>query len=286
MAKKTPSQRRHAAPSHGAPSHDPAAIALADSPRTKTGKRPKPAAKRLNFQILSQPDYTTCGPTCLAAIYGYHGDQADLTKISREIRQLNTGGTLGVFLANHAIRRGYSATIYTYNLQVFDPTWFGKGRALLREKLLDQLVERSDDKIRLASRAYVEFLELGGKLQLADLTPKLIRKFLNKGLPVLTGLSSTFLYRAMREIPPQQDDDDIRGEPSGHFVVVYGYDRVGKKVLVADPLLPNDYAGTEQYYEVDISRLVNSILLGIITHDANLVIIKPKPPKPEEPVAA
>ena len=32
--------------------------------------------------------------------------------------------TLAVLLGCHALRRGYEATIYTFNLQVFDPTWF------------------------------------------------------------------------------------------------------------------------------------------------------------------
>ena len=34
---------------------------------------------------------------------------------------LDQGGTLDVFLANHALQRGYKATILTYNLDLFDP---------------------------------------------------------------------------------------------------------------------------------------------------------------------
>jgi len=39
-----------------------------------------------------------------------------------------TGGTLAVNLANHALRRGYRALIVTYNLTVFDPSWFRADR--------------------------------------------------------------------------------------------------------------------------------------------------------------
>ena len=32
----------------------------------------------LNVRIERQPDYTTCGPTALHAIYNYYGDPIDL----------------------------------------------------------------------------------------------------------------------------------------------------------------------------------------------------------------
>ncbi|MFH1021272.1 MAG: C39 family peptidase, partial [Pseudomonadota bacterium] len=78
----------------------------------------------LDVAILPQPDLITCGPTCLHAVYQYYGDDITLTKVIDEVKSLETGGTLDVFLACHALRRGYKARIYTYNLQVFDPTWF------------------------------------------------------------------------------------------------------------------------------------------------------------------
>ena len=53
------------------------------------------------------------------------------------------------------------------------------------------------------------------------------------------------------------------------------YDRATRSVLVADPLMPNPLA-TEQLYELNIDRVVNSILLGILTYDANLLILQPK----------
>lgn len=45
--------------------------------------------------IETQPDTTTCGPTCLHAVYRHFGDQI-------------------------ALARGYRATIHTWNLEVFD----------------------------------------------------------------------------------------------------------------------------------------------------------------------
>ena len=85
-------------------------------------------------------------------------------------------------------------------------------------------------------------------------------------------MSATYLYRTAREFGPGDDYDDVRGTPSGHFVVLCGYDREKRTVLVADPLQSNP-VGKGQYYEVDLNRVICSILLGVTTYDANLLII-------------
>ena len=82
---------------------------------------------RLEFDILPQPDNMSCGPTCLHALYRYYGDELPLEAVIEQVESLEGGGTLAVLLACHALRRGYDATIYTYNLKVFDPTWFSSG---------------------------------------------------------------------------------------------------------------------------------------------------------------
>ena len=78
----------------------------------------------LDFDMQTQPDDVTCGPTCLQALYNYYGDGIPLKEVIQEVKQLKLGGTLAVMLGNHALKRGYKARIYTYNLTVFDPTWF------------------------------------------------------------------------------------------------------------------------------------------------------------------
>ena len=65
----------------------------------------------IDFDILRQPAATTCGPTCLHAVYRYYGDELDLCDLIPEIPQLDQGGTLDVYLACPALRRGYQATI-------------------------------------------------------------------------------------------------------------------------------------------------------------------------------
>jgi len=229
---------------------------------------------RLQLDMLPQPDDTTCGPTCLHAIYRYYGDDIGLDEVIAEVSRLDGGGTLAVFLACHALRRGYRATIYTYNLQIFDPTWFGPSDVDLRERLQAQLAHKNLPALQAATAGYLEFLDRGGRLRLEDLTGALIRKYLNRSIPILAGLSGTYLYRTHREFGPKYDYDDIRGHAAGHFVVLCGYDKRQRQAYLTDPLHPNPMGASRQY-RVHIDRVVCSILLGILTHDANLLIIHP-----------
>jgi hypothetical protein len=231
---------------------------------------------RLKLEILPQPDDYTCGPTCLHSVYRYYGDEVSLEQVIAEVPHLEDGGTLDVLLACHALRRGYQAKIFTYNLQLFDPTWFSEvdGPVDLRERLKEQARYKRSPKLAIATEAYLEFIDRGGQVRFDDLTTALIRKYLSRGVPVLTGLSSTFLYRSAREHGPRLEFDDIRGVPSGHFVVLCGYDAQHREVLVADPLLSNPITGSNQYL-VSIDRVICAILLGILTYDANLLIIVP-----------
>ena len=229
----------------------------------------------LIVEMLPQPDDYTCGPTCLHSVYRYHGDQIELEQVISEVSRVAGGGTLDVLLACHALRRGYHATIYTYNLQLFDPTWFRPGRDDLADMLRRQMDSKPSPILKVATRAYLEFLELGGRLRFEDLTTGLIRKYLGRAVPVLTGLSATFLHRVPREYGPACEPDSVRGEPTGHFVVLCGYDKETREVLVADPLATNPVSGSNRY-AVSIDRVICAILLGIITYDANLLIIEPR----------
>ena len=94
-------------------------------------------------------------------------------------------------------------------------------------------------------------------------------------MPVLTGLSATYLHRTAREYGPTCEPDSVRGEPTGHFVVLCGYNKETREVLVADPLETNPVSGGNRYV-VSIDRVICAILLGILTYDANLLIIEPR----------
>jgi hypothetical protein len=225
------------------------------------------------LEMLSQPNDETCGVTCLHAMYRHLGEELELDELISEIDTLETGGTLAVILGIHALKKGYKAMIYTYNLQVFDPTWFKQG-VDMAEKLREQMQYKKDkQKLIWASNAYLRYLELGGMIMFEELDEHLLRTFFDRRVPVLTGLNATYLYQTPREYG--NDYDDVRGFPMGHFVVLYGFNNETQQVLVADPLKSNPISGSNQY-AVGIDRLINAIMLGIITYDANFLVIEKK----------
>jgi hypothetical protein len=228
----------------------------------------------LKINIKPQPDDVTCGPTCLHSVYNYYHDVMGIEEVIKQVQQLKSGGTLGVMLGTHALQRGYDVTIYTYNLHIFDPSWFGDPNINLAEKLTEQMLHKNSHRIAYASRAYIRYLNLGGKIKFEELTVSLLKKYLTKQIPILTGLSATYLYRSQREIGETNQYNDIEGEPAGHFVVINGYSKATREVFIADPLNPNPMANS-QHYRVKVERLMNAIMLGILTYDANLLIIKP-----------
>lgn len=240
-----------------------------------------PISARLSVRISPQPDETTCGPTCLHAIYRYWGNDEPLDSVISRCQRLEQGGTFAVFLACDALRRGYDATIYTYNLTVFDPSWFDRPSVDLAERLQAQRDHKDDPRLQVATEGYLEFLRLGGRLRLVNLSRYLIRGILRRKLPILTGLSSTYLYRTMREYGSDDLPDDLRGTPSGHFVVIAGYNRPARTVLVVDPYGRNPYDPAHEYW-LNVDRVLNAVLLGIVTHDANLLVIHPKRQQPHK----
>ncbi len=236
---------------------------------------------RLHLDILPQPTLTTCGPTCLQAVYGFHGLDVPLDEVIAEVPALEGGGTLAVELGRHALGRGFDATIHTLNLQVFDPSWFDEetgapvASADLVDKLHRQRKVKTSRKLRGAIDAYIDFLARGGVIEMHPFTPELVRGILKRETPILAGLSATWLYRSPREYGDDCHYDDIRGEPSGHFVVLAGYKPADRSVRIADPYLPNPLAG-KHHYDVDIHRVISAIHLGILTYDANLLVIRPR----------
>ena len=231
----------------------------------------------MNIQILSQPDDETCGPTSLHAVYKYFGLELKLPDLIDAVPFLPEGGTLAVLLGIDALKRGFDAQIFSYNLSVFDPSWKSLSREDLIQKLLAQKKIKSGKKFQQASDAYIDFLSAGGHIQFDLLNPKLLKRFLSQKIPVLAGLSATYLYGSKREIEGANGKaiyDDVAGKPTGNFVVLYK-DNDDKTVSVADPYEANPVNGTN-YYNVSFNRLINSILLGILTYDANLLVITPK----------
>lgn len=235
----------------------------------------------LHIPIKTQPDDETCGPTCLHAVYNYFNYQISLDEVIWTLKKVKTGGTLLANIGTHALEHGFSATIYTYNLSIFDPSWFHprtgeSDSVLLIKKLKEQMKYFKSHRDIEATNAYLDLLNHGGDILFKDLNNQLLNELFRHKVPVITGLSSTFLYHSPRErynIKTKESIyDDVRGDPCGHFVVLCGMDKNNRKVVVADPYRTNPLSN-DNYYLVGKMRLVNAILLGVLTYDANLLVI-------------
>src|SRR5437868_2186675 len=156
-------------------------------------------AQELAITRTLQPDEVTCGPTCLSGVYHYYGDDFKVDQVIDALERLEDGGTLAVFLGISALKRGYEACLYSYDLRIFDPTWFDLPRDELKQKILERFPHLRDEKRQRAARAYIEFLDLGGNLEFEELTPALMKDIIDRGHPILAGLSATYLYRFPRE---------------------------------------------------------------------------------------
>lgn len=233
---------------------------------------------RLELELDAQPTDDACGPTALHGVYRYWNDRMELRQVIREVPRLQDGGTVAPLLGIHALQRGYRAVLRTCDLRAFDPSWFGPGgRSLpaeaLTAKLRAQAEVKKKAKLRFVLQAYLDFLAAGGEIRFEPPSTRLLARILRRGVPILVGLSATYLYRTVRELP-DGEEDDVAGGPVGHFVVLHGYDPTSRRVQVADPLEHNP-GFDSQSYQVPLTRLVASILLGAITYDSNLLMIEP-----------
>ncbi len=51
---------------------------------------------------------------------------------------------------------------------------------------------KKNERLAQITEGYLEFLSLGGRLRFVDLSRGLVRGMLRRGLPIITGLSSTY----------------------------------------------------------------------------------------------
>ncbi len=229
--------------------------------------------RELAVQRMIQPDLVSCGPTCLYQVARYHGDSRSLSEFLRKVKRNPDGGTLAVYIGNAAIELGYRATLYPFGVRVFDPTWWELPKAQLRERLARRMLLRPHAEHDMYL-AWQEFLDRGGKISFHELTPELLVRSIDAGHPLIGGMSATWFYREPREMPEDGREDDVAGEPSGHFVVIAGYSGGGLHFHVRDP--HPEVADGGGRHPVAAARLTTAILLGDTTHDAVLLEVAPR----------
>jgi hypothetical protein len=229
---------------------------------------------KLNLHVSKQPDDESCGITCLQAIYDYYSHPTTLDKLKHEIEHWQTGGTVAVNLARHALGHGFKAEIHTYNIKIFDPTWNGLEPKELSLKLKKRQRKIRSKKQKKVINFYLDYLKKGGVLKFDDLNEDLLTSLFKAHHPIICGLSATYLYQNMRETS-DNEEDDIVGQPVGHFVVVTGWDPQTRTVTIQDPLRKNPISDTGTY-KLPFTKFSNAVMLGSLTYDENLLVIAKK----------
>ncbi|HEU0052690.1 MAG TPA: hypothetical protein VFQ39_05915, partial [Longimicrobium sp.] len=155
-----------------------AAALAAESPADERRRHAARRDHQLAVQRFIQPDDVTCGPTCLRKVYHFYGLEVEVEDVIGELERNEDGGTLAVYLGISALRRGYRARIFSYDLRIFDPTWADLPPATLAEKIHARFPYLRDAKRLAAARAYIRFLEMGGEMAFAELTPGLLKEII------------------------------------------------------------------------------------------------------------
>ena len=212
--------------------------------------------------ILSVPQFNqvksySCISACSQAVFGYYGESI----AQEEIMEISENPKRGIALVEAGIfslKRNYKPLIITNNINIFDPTWFKIDSSKLklnlkkRAKFVDDLNQFMIDK-------YIKFLDLGGEINFETISPALLKNYLSIKVPIIMELASTFLYKLAKSSQPGGFNDAIKGQIEGHGVVIAGFDKKDKFLIID----PNSKKGPSKkgVYWVNSAELMMSFAL-------------------------
>jgi len=190
---------------------------------------------------------SSCGHSSLLQVLAYYGTNLELKEVVKEISncevdELKLGASeceLGMF----AIKRGFKSTVVSLDVRRFDATWFELSSEELKKKLelrSEFLHKLSPEDIKEGqgtqyldnvTKYYSEYLEKEGKVKFLPISKELIKKYIDNKIPVIALVSSQLYFKKARKY--NGEFDDIKGKPTGHWIVVSGYDE--NNFIITDP---------------------------------------------------
>lgn len=186
----------------------------------------------LNVPILRQSEGSKdCGPICVSMILRYYSIIRDPAQVTEEIRSFDKDMVLPKDsftympqLGSYFIKQGFKAEIVTFSPYLF----VQKDKEIV--SILDRLTrfyndvkdKPVSDEIKRPAKYFVDFIKRGGNVTVKIPDEADIRSELASSRPILTGLTSNFLY-------PKQKDPGF----NFHGNVITGID--DKYVYVNDP---------------------------------------------------
>lgn len=193
----------------------------------------------------------------MSMVYEYFGKDISEKKIEKEI-----GGFLkfGSFVTDHALmakRLGFAVICYSYNLEYFEPNnaKLSQQNLIKKTRFLIKKEKKNLSKKELNSILKVLRSEVGFKMRMPSLN--IIRKFLDKKLPVVLIVNSVILFE--RKFGGKKDLD------MGHYLVLTGYQK--EKFYYNDP-----YYGKS--YSISSDKLIFALSNNALYCSAYLLVVK------------
>ena len=211
---------------------------------------------KLKVPIIKQKSKVGCGAAVMSMVYKYFGKDISEKEIEKEI-----GGFLkfGSFATDHALmakRLGFVVVCHSYNLEYFEPNdaKLSRQNLIKRTKLLIKKEKKNLHKKELNSILKVLRSKVAFKMIMPSLD--IIRKFLDKKLPVILIVNSVILFE--RKFGGKKDLD------IGHYIVLTGYQK--EKFYYNDP-----YYGKS--HSISNDKLIFTLSNNALYCNAYLIVI-------------
>lgn len=228
--------------------------------------------------ILKQEESSDCVQTAAAQILSFYGIEKTLRELKTEVPvQLDSSGrplgsSIG-HMATYFIDQGFTTTIHTADIQLFDRSWIHLSSAELVENIQKrkQFIKHpvyNKEILDLVCNGFTGFLEKGGKITFPVVDEKYVYSLLEHG-PVYAVVNYQFLCDASRgvydEASKKLKKEPIQGLSNTHAIVLTGYE--DGKFLFVDP-------DKDEEQKVDTGRFIGAYYLADIDLDSILITLR------------
>jgi ABC-type bacteriocin/lantibiotic exporter with double-glycine peptidase domain len=209
---------------------------------------------KLKVPLLKQKYKTGCGLAAMSMVYKYFGKKISQEEISKEIGGLTKWGSFMVEHAFMARKLGFKVICHSYNLEYFDPSDAKLSRKgfIKKTKALIKKEKRAYNKRELKSILKVLESDIEFKMKMPSL--KIIKKFLDKKIPVVVAVNSAILC------------EKKKNSKLGHYIVLTGYKN--DKFYYNDPK-------DGKAKSISADKLIFALSNNVFDSSAYLIVIKP-----------
>lgn len=214
--------------------------------------------------VFQESDSNTCGPCCMAMVYGIKGKKISMKDILKDFHHGEKGDpTYPPQLARHFLKNGFKTRLTISNSRVISPAWKNIPKQELIENLKLWLTLHQKNDWRGYGLELLFYLQEGGEIALQSYTSKILKDMLDKSSLLILGVDEDWVWEhRFRAEGSKRIIDEIRGGVEGHFVLVTGHK--DDKFHVLDPF-PTHIEGRHGAYDIDVDQLTNASLIWAST---------------------